>query len=119
MTELLPPGDELSVCPNCKAINHPNVVICVGCGIRLNTYDGIKQQWQERQNEKNLDRLNQLQTSADLNPQKEVKQGRQIFRRLLLILLAVTAGLIALVWCAAALLNYRHQIHLKQLSAQY
>jgi tetratricopeptide (TPR) repeat protein len=119
MTELPPPGDELSVCPNCKTINHPNVVICVGCGIRLNTYDEIKQQWQERQNEKNLDRLNQLQTSADLTIQKEVKQGRQDFRRLLLILLAVTAGLIVLVWCAAALLNYRHQLQLQQLNAQY
>lgn len=115
----LPPGDDIFVCPNCKTINHPNVVICVGCGIQLNTYNEIKQRWQERQNDKKIDRLNQLQTSADLSAKKEVNQGRLIFSRQLLLLVAITAVLIVLIWCTTALLNYRRQVLIQQLNAKF
>ena len=119
MTDFLPPGDDLLICPNCKTINHPNAEICISCGIRLTTYKEVSQQWQDRQNEKSLERLNQLKTDADQTLQAEEKKERRVFIRQYLVLIVITVALISIVWGAAILINYRHRIQMQQLDLQY
>lgn len=119
MSDHFLPDDDILICPNCKAVNRTNTIVCVGCGIRLDTYHELNQQWQERQNEKEIDRIKQNQSVLDTTIQKENVQSRKTFIKQFVVLIFVTIILAGISWGVAFFIDYRNQIIEQQLEALY
>jgi tetratricopeptide (TPR) repeat protein len=119
MTLVPPPVDEVQVCPNCSTLNHPNAVVCIGCGVRLDTYQEVRQEFQNRQNEKTEDHLAQLRSSASERVEQEVNRGRSAFIRQLGVVAGLLVLLALLVWGIFTLLRYRENLQRQQLDSLY
>jgi tetratricopeptide (TPR) repeat protein len=112
-------GKEIIFCPHCKAANQPGIIVCTSCGIRLDTYDDISQQWHNRQNEQNLARLESLSQNASDREQKELKKSRRKLTIQLLTVLAVTLFLIPVAWGGGALVTYWRQLAYHKMESRY
>jgi tetratricopeptide (TPR) repeat protein len=111
--------DEFLVCPNCDTLNHPNMIVCISCGVRLDTYQAVNQRYQTHRNEDVENRLDLLKTETEQSVQQEVQLGQRTFQRGLIILAVMFAGLVILVWGAAAIISSYQRAKLAELAAIY
>lgn len=119
MSDTLLPGEDLKICPNCRAVNHPNAVICIGCGIHLDVFEEIDHQLQVRQIEKTNARIDQLKQENNGIIKREAKHTRRMFIWQFVILIIITGVLISVAWGVAFLFDYRQTMKLQKLEDQY
>lgn len=119
MTESVLPGDEVITCPNCQAMNPAQAVVCISCGVRLDTFDAINELWQERRSARIASQIQQTKAETATVTRTEVQQNRKAFIQRLLAVMTVAGLLAAIIWALAFLADYRRQMRVKQFDQWY
>jgi Tfp pilus assembly protein PilF len=92
-------------CPHCGALNHPNAVVCVGCGVHLDTYAEVRERFDEQQEIKGKERREKLLLAASEAGQKDVRDSQHMMAKSLKFAGAGLLCLAVIVLAAAALLG--------------
>jgi len=119
MAESVLPGDEVITCPNCQAMNPAHAVVCISCGVRLDTYDAINELWQEQCSAKIASRIQQTKAETATVTRKEEQQNRKAFIQRLLAVITVAGLLAGIIWVLAFLADYRREMRVEQFTQWY
>lgn len=119
MTESVLPGDGVITCPNCQAMNAAQTVVCVSCGVRLDTYDAINDLWQEQRTARIASRIQQTRAETATVARAEEQQNRKAFIQRLLGVIVVAGVLIGITWTLAFLADYRREMRVRQFAQWY
>lgn len=106
-------------CPHCGAINHPNTLICNGCGVRLDIYDDVIENIREQKAEKEYKHQQQLINSGNEAAKRESGDSRLMAMQLLKYLALVFPVLVVVFIASGALLGKLERIRREQVLADY
>lgn len=107
------------LCPHCGALNHPNAVVCVGCGVRLDTYDEVRERFDELQEKKGKERHEKLLMAAGEASRKDAHDSQRMLVKSLKIAAPVLLGLAILIIAAAAWMGSLERQRREQVIAEF
>lgn len=119
MVEEILSGEELVTCPNCHTANHPGAVVCVVCGIRLDTYEQINQQWEKKQQMQLEKSLENWQDSEYLINKSKLSYYKNHLSKQILFIILTTILVVPVVFGILFLIRYQQERKFARLSTEY
>lgn len=113
------PPDLAVGCPSCDALNRPNALVCVGCGVNLAQFPVAAARLRERQREQAEAHAQELAEDATAAVAGEVARGRRQLRVRLGLVLGGAALVALLIVLGAAFQAHQARVREERLAAEY
>lgn len=111
--------DKSLTCPNCRAINPPNTVVCRSCGIHLSAYRESQARLIEHKRDSTADHEAQLEASTSEAIVSGLARGRRQLALQLRIVFGAAAILLVVIAITIALYAQAQKQRREQLALQY
>lgn len=118
MADNLEPGTS-SVCPNCRALNPSNALVCVSCGINLAGFEAALPRLRQLQAERAQVHDEAVAERVSELAQEEAVRANWAFGRQMRILLAVAAAVGLLAILGAGFIGNQVRLRNERLARQY
>jgi tetratricopeptide (TPR) repeat protein len=108
-----------SVCPNCRALNPPDALVCVSCGVHLAGFEAALPRFRQLQAERTQVHHEAVAERVSALAQEEAARGNWALGRQIRVLLIVTAAIGFFAVVGSAFLGNQVRLRNERLARQY